>query len=140
MGCVLKRENNRYAWRYPAAVVRVTPHLQFDSAGAKNAGHYYSNVRMALLAYVAFLNSVWETVYSLMNVVPNETSDQALEAFVEEETRVGIPPHRQPWCGWPDFLMSKRMASKIREKTDTLAAKKKTNRSLLSPLHARCVF
>ena len=111
-------------------MVRVTPLLKFDADGAKNAGRYYSNVRMALLAYVAFANSVLGTAYSLMNVVPNETSDRTLEAFAAEDPRVGLHPQRQPWCGCPEFLRSKWKASKSREKTDTIAAKKKTNRSL----------
>ena len=131
--CVLKRENNRYAWRSPEAVVRATPHLQFDSAGAKNDAHYYSNIRMALLAYVAFPNSVWETAYSLMNVVPNETAEKTLEAFVAEEPRAGLPPQRHPWCACPDFLRSKWLASKIKEKTDTLAAKKKDESNAPKP-------
>ena len=105
--CVIKRENGRYAWRYPAAVVRVAPHLQFKADEAKNALPYYSNIRMALLAYDAFPNSGWEAAYSLKNVVPKETADRKLGAFAAEDPRVGIPPQLQPWCGFHDFLRPK---------------------------------
>ena len=130
LAIVLKHENGRIAWRYPEALVRVSPHLQFSAAGPKNEGRYYSNVRMAPLAYVAFASAVWETAYSLMNVAPNEASDRTLLDFVEEEPRVGPPPQRRTWCGFPDFFRPNRKDSKRSEETDALSAKKKTKRSL----------
>ena len=99
--CVIRHENKRYAWRYPAAVVRVAPHLQLDAREAKNAGRYYSNIRMALLAYVAFPNAVWGTAYDLMNVVPNETAARTLEAFIAEEPRADLPPSAPPLVRLP---------------------------------------
>ena len=102
----------------------------FGAAGAKNAGRYYPNIRMALLAYVECPNSVWGAAYSLMNVAPNEASDRTLLDFVEEEPRVGPPPQRRTWCGFPDFFRPNRKDSKRSEETDALSAKKKTKRSL----------
>ena len=117
------------------------PRRQFSDADAEGAGRYYGPIRMAMLAYFAPPNALWETGYDLINDVPNDADVRALAVSAEDEPRGGLPSHPSAARGAAARIPCGPIGRRLGGGGNRpLGSKKKTNPSRYSLHMARFAF
>ena len=101
-------------WCSPPRIVQFLPYLNFSATEAKNIGHYESACRLALLAYVAFPNSVWRTSAELM-LLPWPQCVSLFASFASKNLRESLPEPLSQWGDCPEFIQPQWVAAKKRE-------------------------